>query len=363
MVPLEAGVDGGKEDVLTVSDGGSAVSLEFVPLREGIGRAFLRNSPRSPNLSQASVNHLIEGLTSRPYNRILLQDSRKGLIARLIRNNSSTWRVGRAIPDQLSESCSMVTTYDLPLGENLVDSAGLPPDLTRTSHMSGIEVPVSGRKGWAFFTEEGDQARIISEEERRQGLLVASRTEDLFVVTDCLIRYLASIRKSWAVFSMDMGRFIRRFDPITMIRMSLDRPKGFEHTAVPYSNANKGELLRLFSEYYDESVLQSRFRLRKFRSDKNYTIFTVPGGFVIDRLEGDTGLIYDIYVSPAHQGKGLGRELLKCSLTDFSGKVSSCYLHTSYPRAKRLYERFGFKAVYSQLGIRLDEITLERKVK
>ncbi len=360
---MEAGGEGVKEDVLTVSDGGGAVSLEFMPLREGVARAFLRNSPRSPKLGEVSIKRLLAELDRRTYNRVLLQDTRKGLVAGLIRNSSSSWRVGRAISDQLSESCSLVTTYDLPLGEDLVDSAGLPPDLTRTSHMSGIEVPVGGRKGWAFFTEEGDQARIISEEERRQGLLLASRTEDLFTVTDCLVRHLASIRKSWAVFSMDMGRFIRRFDPITMVRMSLDRPKGYEHAAVPYSPSSKRELLSLFSEYYDESVLQSRFRLRKFRNDKNYSIFTVPGGFVIDRLEGETGLIYDIYVSPAHQGKGLGRELLKCSLTDFNGRVSSCYLHTSYPRAKRLYEKFGFRAVYSQLGIRLDEIALDRKVK
>ena len=360
---LEAGGEGDREDVLTVSDGGGAVSLEFVPLREGVARAFLRNSPRSPKLGEDSIKRFTDGLARRPYNRLLLQDSRKGLIAKLIRQNSGAWRVGRAISDQLGESCAMVTTYDLPLAQNLIDSTGLPPDLARTSQMTGIQVPIDGRKGWAFFTEEGDQARVIYEEERKQGLLVATKTEDLFTVTDCLVRYLASVRKSWAVFSMDMGRFIRRFDPITMVRMSLDRPKGYEHTAVPYSDAIKGELLRLFSEYYDESVLQSRFRLRKFRSDKNYSIFTVPGGFVINRLEGESGLIYDIYVSPAHQGKGLGNELMKCSLTDFNGRVSSCYLHTSYPRAKRLYEQFGFRAVYSQLGIRLDEIAIERKVK
>jgi ribosomal protein S18 acetylase RimI-like enzyme len=329
-----------------------------VPVRDGVARAFLRQSPRVPKLSEASVKRLIKELEDRPYTKIIIQDSKKGLIRRIMKG--SRWQTGRAIPSGLGDKCSLVTTYDLPMGGDLLDSNGLKPDLSKTSTMTGIEVPIGQRKGWAFYTEDGDQARIVSEEERKQGLLVASQSDDLFVVADCLVRFLSASKKSWAVFSMDMGRFVRKFDPITMIRMTLDRPKGYEHTAVPISDKNKGELLGLFSEYYDESMLQAIFRLRKFRADKNYSIFTVDGGFVINRLEGDTGLIYDIYVSPAHQGKGLGNELMKCALTDFNGRVSSCYLHTSYPRAKRLYEKFGFKAVYSQLGIRLDELALER---
>jgi ribosomal protein S18 acetylase RimI-like enzyme len=347
-----------REEVLTVIDEGGAISLELVPLREGVARAFLRQSPRSPKLSEESVRFLIKELEDRPYSRIIVQDTKKGLIRRIMKG--SRWQTRRAIPTELGAKCSLVTTYDLPMRQDLMDSNGLKPDLNRTSTMSGIEVPVGDRKGWAFYTEEGDQARIVSEEERKQGLLVATQSDDLFVVADCLVRFLSASKKSWAVFSMDMGRFIRKFDPITMIRMTLDSPKGYEHSAVPITDMNKGELLGLFSEYYDESMLQARFRLRKFRADKNYSLFMVDGGFVINRLEGDTGLIYDIYVSPAHQKKGLGNELMKCALTDLNGRVSSCYLHTSYPRAKRLYEKFGFKAVYSQLGIRLDELALER---
>jgi hypothetical protein len=50
---------------------------------------------------------------------------------------------------------------------------------------------------------------------------------------------------------------------------------------------------------------------------------------------------------------------MRCGITDLAGKVSACYLHTSYPRAKRLYEKYGFRTVYSQLGLRLDEISLK----
>jgi GNAT superfamily N-acetyltransferase len=141
--------------------------------------------------------------------------------------------------------------------------------------------------------------------------------------------------------------------------MVLERPVAFEHKCERLTSRNRSQAVKLFSEYYDESTMQSMFRLRRYRADRNYSIHMIQGGFVITRLEGDTGLIYDIYVTPSRQGEGLGAELMRCALTDLTGKASSCYLHTSYPRAKRLYEKFGFRVVYSQLGIRLDEIALE----
>jgi hypothetical protein len=49
---------------------------------------------------------------------------------------------------------------------------------------------------------------------------------------------------------------------------------------------------------------------------------------------------------------------MRCGLTALAGRVGSCYLNTSYPRAKELYEKFGFRTAYTQLGLRLDELAL-----
>ena len=345
-----------KDDIVQVKGAEGSLSLELVPLREGVARAFFRFSPRNLKLSSESAQELSKKLIDQPYERILVQDSRKRILARAL--VQCGWKVERAIPASLKVSCKMVTTYDLPLDENLIDSDGAKPELSNTYEMQGISIAVEGRKAWAFFTEEGDTARVITEGERRQGLMVATRPEDMFEVADCLVSFLATAKKSWAVFSVDMGRFVRKFDPITLMRLTLDAPKAFDHKAVPLSKANKKAAVRLFSEYYDESILQSMMRLRRFKSEGRYQIYLVDGGFAITRLEGDSGLIFDIYVTPSKQGQGLGKELMKCALTSLAGRVSSVYLHTSYPRAKRLYESFGFKLVYSQLGIRLDEIAL-----
>lgn len=345
-----------KDDVVLIKATEGAVSLELVPLREGLARGFLRVSPRNLRLSHDSIDILSKELSARRFSTILVQDTKKRILSKhLVR---AGWKIERAVPDRMTRKCSIVSTFDLPLDESLVDSNGERPDLANSSNMEGIGIALGDRKAWAFYTDDGETARIVSEKERRLGMLVATNTEDMFEAAECLVRYLASAGRSWAVFSVDMGRFIRQFDPITMIRMVCDRPKPFQHDAEPLSSSNKRELLRLFSEYYDESMVQSMLRLRRFRSDPCYAMFLLDGGFVITKLEGDTGLIYDIYVTPSKQGEGLGQELMKCGLTSLTGRVSTVYLHTSYPRAKRLYEKFGFKAVYSNLGIKLDEVAL-----
>jgi ribosomal protein S18 acetylase RimI-like enzyme len=346
-----------KEDVIIVKGDEGALSLEFIELRDGVARAFPRWSPRGLRLSESSGKRLSAELSSRSYSRILVQDNKKGLLRRTL--SSEGWEVGRAIEPKLKHSCSAVTTYDIPVDKLLQDASGQKPDISNTSHMSGVSLDLGDRKAWAFFTDDGETARIVSEGERKQGMLVASSHEDLTVAADCLVQYLATMKKSWAVFSTDMGRFIRKFDPMTMWRLVLDRPTGHEHRGLPASGASRSALVKLFSEYYDEPTMHSLFRLRRFKIDRNYAVYYIDGGFVITRLDGDTGLIYDIYVTPSRQGEGIGDELMRCGITDLAGKVSSCYLHTSYPRAKRLYEKFGFKTVYSQLGIRLDEISLK----
>lgn len=345
-----------REDVLVVRVPEGALSIELEPIGEYLARGFLRFSPRNPRLSADSTAHLSAELCRRPYERILIQDSRKGLLRRSL--SRVGWNAGPAVSRSVPARCSMVTTYDVPLDDGLMDSEGSKPELTNTHLWQGICVDVGGRNAWAFYSDEGDSARIIFEGERRTGMLIGYSAEDLAIAADALVRFLASAGKSWAVFSTNMGRFVRRFNPITMRRMALDDPKAYSHSAESVSRSNKAVIIRLFSEYYDESMMQARLRLRRFRSDPNYQMFVVDGGFVITRVEGDAGLVYDIYVTPAKQGQGLGAELMRCALTSLAGRVSSVYLHTSYPRARRLYERFGFRTVYTQLGIRLDELLM-----
>ena len=351
-----SGEGASRSEILSVKDSGGSLSLELMRLREGVARGFLKQSPRNLRLGPEKSAELSESLSER-CRKILVADNRKKLLAKSLATEG--WRVRRAVSAIVDHKCSMCTTYDLPLDEQLLDDRGDTPDITNTSHMAGVSIGLEDRRAYGFFTDEGDTARVVSEGARKQGMLVACSPEDMAEAASCLVRFLAASKKKWAVFSVDMGRFIRQFDPTTMWRMALESPRAFDHTIEPLSKGNRKQVVRLFSEYYDVGSLQASMKLRGMTSDKAYSVFFADGGFVVTKLEGETGLVYDIYVTPSRQGQGLGGELMRCALTSLAGRASSVYLHTSYPRAKALYEKFGFKASYSQLSIRLDELALE----
>lgn len=343
-------------DVLTVRSPEGALSLEFVPVRDGVARAFLRHSPRGLRLSGEAATRLSEGLLSKGHGTVKVQDNRKRLLGRSLAPLG--WGVSRAIDDDIGRECMACTPSDLPLDSDLLDESGCKLELRGTDSMVGIGVDLGGRRTWAFYTDDGETARVVTGPERRQGLLVAYDQADLSEAVGCLLRFLVASRKNWAVFSNDLGRFVRPYDPATMWRMVLERPTPFDHRAQPLSRANRGQATALFSEYYDEPALMAMMRLRRFSANPSYSIHLVDGGFVMVRLDGETGLIYDIYVTPSKQGTGLGAELMRCALTSLAGRATNVILHTSFPRAKAMYEKFGFKATFSQLTVRLDETVL-----
>jgi ribosomal protein S18 acetylase RimI-like enzyme len=345
---------GDRTGVVLVRRPEGALSIELMPIRKGVSRGFLKHTPRSLRLSAEGSEELGKSLSALCPGKLLAADSKKRVLARALAFQG--WHVERAVEARVEHKCSMCTTYDIPMDEQLQDDQGGKPDISNTSHMVGVSMGLEDRFAFGFYTDDGDTARVVSEGARKQGMLVAQTEEDMAEAADCLVRFLAFAKKKWAVFSTDMGRFVRRYDPIVMWRMSLEAPRGYDHSIRPVSKETRKAVVRMFSEYYDEGSLQASMRLRSMLSDKSFSVFAADGAFVATKAEGQTGLIYDIYVVPGRQGEGLGGELMRCALSNLAGRVSSVYLHTSYPRAKALYEKFGFSTTYSQLAIRLDEI-------
>lgn len=339
--------------VVVVKGPEGAISIELMQLREGVSRGFLKHSPRGLRLPGDDARLLGSQLAEGVSGTLLVTDTRKRLLSRSL--EPLGWGISRAVTPRVDHTCSMCTTYDIPLEEALQDDRGEKPDISSTSSMVGVSIDLGDRCAFGFYTDDGDTARVISEGPRKQGMLVAQSTEDMADAADCLVKFLAAARKKWVVFSADMGRFVRRYEPMVMHRMVLEGPRGYDHSVRPVSRESRRPLLRMFSEYYDEGMFQSSMRLRGMLADRSFAVFAAEGGFVVTRLEGESGLIYDIYVTPAHQGEGLGGELMRCALSNLAGRAPSVYLHTSYPRAKALYEKFGFRSVYQQLAVRLDE--------
>ncbi len=340
-------------DVVEVRTSGGVVSAEMADLAPGTSRAYVRTSPRGLRLSAEDSRALFRAFEAHGSQVVYSHDSRRRLLRKA--GSQAGWSVERAVPPDVQHPHSIVSSHDLPLDEDLVDEHGRTPDLFNSGHMMGLSVDVGPRKAWAFYTDEGTTARVVSEESRRWGMFVCYDPSDIQAASDTLLAFLSSARKTWAVYSRNFEDLVAPYHPALLSRMVLDRPTQHDHCAVPLGRAHRKAVAALFSEYYDEHIINSMVRLRTFEASRDFTVHVVDGGFVVLKTEGDRGLIYDIYVTPSRQGQGLGDELLRCAASHFAGRTESIYLHTSYPRARRLYEKHGFREDYSHLAIRLDE--------
>jgi GNAT superfamily N-acetyltransferase len=333
-------------------------SVELMPLDREMARAFLHCSPRGFSLSDEWAWKLSESLVEAGYSRVIARDNRKSLLRTALSGRG--WKAGPAIDVHSGRKYNMVTTHDLPLDEDLIDERGCTPVLANTAHMVGLRVELGTKDVWAFYTDEGETARIVTDSERKLGMLVATSKEDVGLAADHLVRFLVIAKKKWAVFSPDLLEYIAHLHPAEAVRMELEDPPQCEHSVEPLSKANRGRAVTLFSEYYDEGRLSAMMRLRRYALDKAFSVHVMDGGFVILRHEGDEGLVFDIYVTPSKQDEGMGNELMRCALSTVSERSSKVYLRTSYPRARTLYEKFGFRQTSSRLIVRLDEVLLTR---
>ncbi len=80
-------------------------------------------------------------------------------------------------------------------------------------------------------------------------------------------------------------------------------------------------------------------------------------GFGATLTRSGVAYLADLFVAPAHQGSGIGRQLLQALFADHRGSLFT--FASTDPRAQRLYEQFGMRAVerYHYLDARRDALT------
>ncbi|HIH00828.1 TPA: GNAT family N-acetyltransferase [Thermoplasmata archaeon] len=348
----------GSADIVSVSAPEGTASIELAPAEGDIARAFIHCSPRALTLSDKWSWKLSRSLAEAGYRELLARDNRRSTLSGALSGRG--WKSTAAVSPLPGSKCVMATTHDLPLDENLIDERGRSLDLLNTEHMVGVRVALDDRDAWAFYSDEGETARVVTDSPRRLGMLVVTDPDDLPLVADHLVRFLVTARKRWVVFSPDLAAHIAHLHPARASLLELHEPIDYEHSVKPVSKETRGSVVDLFSEYYDEGRLSAMMRLRRFVRDKTLSVHATDGGFVIVRDEGDSGLVYDIYVTPSRQGEGIGDELMRCALSEISKRSKRAYLRTSYPRARRLYEKFGFSESSYRLVIRLDEMLISK---
>jgi ribosomal protein S18 acetylase RimI-like enzyme len=88
-----------------------------------------------------------------------------------------------------------------------------------------------------------------------------------------------------------------------------------------------------------------------------------PLGYYWIEERGKIVHLHGILINPEEQGKGFGTEILQQLLDEYKGKMEAIELgvHKSNQRAKRLYERMGFREVryMDDLGYSIMQVSLK----
>jgi GNAT superfamily N-acetyltransferase len=168
-------------------------------------------------------------------------------------------------------------------------------------------------------------------------------------------------RKRYLILGPEYSAASKSVHPFPLWHLIISPPGEFKHGCRFAAESDLGILVKLTSEYEDSDSKTALGRVMKNFQSPSFRYLLTPGneGFALIRfMEAAEGMINDVYVSPQHQGRGVGDELTRAALTALSKNCLNIHLNTIYPRAKRLYERYGFKIQYEDLCVALNQQTM-----
>ncbi|MGQ0798138.1 MAG: GNAT family N-acetyltransferase [Methanobacteriota archaeon] len=88
-----------------------------------------------------------------------------------------------------------------------------------------------------------------------------------------------------------------------------------------------------------------------------YVLLGPGGGFLTPE---EHGFVYDVWVAPAHRGRGVGRHLVSWAVDWARGRgyrKIKLEVAATNAAARRIYERFGFRDERHHMGLPLDAST------
>lgn len=344
--------------------GKGSVSLEPLSQEDGDLRLFKEFSGSSFPSNEITINCLSNFLRPLRANRIIFEDSRKSLLAKLLK------KVGY----------QPVKTYDFEKGAKVSwpswtgqepHHAGtrfgtkedwqLPPNHAfRVMSLSNKNGPV----GEMMFSDFGRFARAKANQFGSDGFGSVQRGQSSSSLLVALVGELIKERKRYLILGPEYAEHVAPVHPFPLWHMSSISQKNYSHGCRLATGTDLKTIAMLVSEYedIDRSTAQKNVVNTFYNPSFRFILPPEGGGFsLIKFLEGAEGMINDIYITPASQGKGIGDELTRASLSFLSKSCINVKLNTIYPRAKRLYEKYGFKVVYQDYCVALNQRIMRRQ--
>jgi GNAT superfamily N-acetyltransferase len=353
-----------RTSILTLEDakGRSSLSIEPSSLEDGSVRLFKELSGTDFKPDAPTVERLAAFLDDAGVREVIFEDTRKAVLTKLLR------KIG----------FHLVRTYDAPKGVKVrwrPWNEPTPADMRyfgvgTTGQVSlgpgNRRLALSDRQGAVgeiVFTDHGRFVRARANRFGSDGFGLVRPGADPSSLLVSLVREMAKEKKRYIILGQEYSDVSKPIHPFPLWHMVLSSPEESPHGCRPAVDADRAILVKLASQYEDTDIHAAWERVEKNLQNQSFRYILPPGseGFALLRfMEAAEGMINDLYVPPEHQGKGIGDELTRGSISVLSKSCINVHLNTIYPRARRLYEKYGFSVQYEDLCVALNQRTMSR---
>ena len=343
--------------ILSDSRGTSHISIEPSVQKDGSIRLFREFSGSRYSFKNDELDNLRLFLDSQDASDVLFEDTRTRIMRKMLRRigykKASEYKALHNLEIKLSEIDPGISR-----GMQLF---GTSPD-SGSSNFEKMRHISMFRNGAAIgevaLTDFGLFVRAKANRFGSEGYAVAASREEMPEMLLSVVLQLRKEGKRYLILGEEYSEYTELIHPYPLWRMSLSRQKKYDHECRVAKISDWNVLAKLISEYEDAEISSVYERLTKRLASNEYRYLLTPGneGFALIKfMEGAKGMINDLYVSPQHQAKGLGDELTRGCISHLSESCIGMHLNTIYPRARRLYEKYGFKVDYTDLSIALNQ--------
>lgn len=343
--------------ILVMEDAKGKACLSIEPFRQEDGdlRLFKEVSGSSFSSNYDVIDRFKRFLQSVGAERVVFEDTRKATLYKLLRKTgyrrAKTYESRRGAfadwPSWGSEVPEGATTFGT--------SEGLQPPSGQKFRRMRLS-DKDGKVGEIFFTDFGRFARAKANEFGTEGFGFTYDGRPPSALLLELAVQLLEQGKRYLILGPEYAEFVSPVHPFPLWQMGTSSMHEYDHGCRPAVGSELNALAKLVSEYEDIPRSAALSNVTRCFYNPSFRFILPPdnNGFSLIRfMEGAQGMINDLYVRPSSQGKGIGEDLTRASLDMLSESCIGIRLNTIYPRARKLYEKYGFKVVYQDYCVAL----------
>lgn len=349
--------------VLVMEDAKKRSFISIEPSQMDFGlRLFKEVSGSGYYIDSGSISKLSGFLSSLPSDSVLFEDARKPILSKLLGKAGYKARTTYEMPRRIKTGW-LAWNDPVPDGMEVLGVAKEAhfPQVQSLRRLSVLDR--SGPIGEMLFSDFGRFARAKANPFGSEGFGRIRPGASLSVLLTALVREMLKEKKRYLILGPEYSDFVGPVHAFPLWHMVRASPGKHEHSCREAKASDLPTISKLVSEYEDIDQASALSNVTRTFYNPSYRFLISPGGDGFSLLkfsEGAIGMINDLYVTPKSQGAGVGDGLTRASLSHLSLNCVNVHLNTIYPRARKLYEKYGFKVQYQDFCVALNQNLMAR---